>query len=587
MQDGINLANLLEVIAEESLGKYDKNPKMRIQKIENVNKCLKFIAAHQVKLANIGAEEIVDGNVKMTLGMIWTIILRFAIAGLSEEGLSAKEGLLLWVRRKTEPYKNVDVKDFTFSFQDGLALCALIHRHRPDLIDYDKLTAEDKLGNLNLAFDVAKEHLDVARILDAEDIVNMPKPDERSIMTYVAQLYKVFSSLDRVETAGRRVGKFANFQKSLAELQEEYERRTRALNGAVTQKANGFAGEPVGNDYSSAKQQINAFKDYKKSQRRQWVSEQAELVTLFGNIQAKQKSFSRPPYVPPTGLAPVDTAKNFEHLQGEEKSRRSNLNNNLRAILDQLRRDFATPANDFYTALTALKLFLGQSDSGDLESSLSNLQGKLHELQSLGGNLSHIQDAERRCDAANIEDNEHTDHTADDLEFEYSQVLKNYQKKISFVESQIAAAKEAKGVTPEQLQEFKETFNHFDSTKRGQLSKLDFKSCLSGLGVVELDFEGGNLVFETIFKRVSEGGETISFNQFVDYMTSITADSVSQQQLTDSFETIAGGKDHITVTDLKVAQLTADQITYLTSSMPKHASIADAYDFRAWLKTQF
>jgi hypothetical protein len=88
--------------------------------------------------------DIIDGNLKLILGMIWTLILRFTIADIrfviyllapslsfrsfhtfffeSEEGLSAKEGLLLWCQRKTEPYKEVDVQDFSYSWSDGLAL---------------------------------------------------------------------------------------------------------------------------------------------------------------------------------------------------------------------------------------------------------------------------------------------------------------------------------------------------------------------------------------------------------------------------------------------------------------------------------
>ncbi len=81
----------------------------------------------------VGAEEIVDGNLKMTLGMIWTIILRFAIQDISVEGIhrlinkyiyslfyiemSAKEGLLLWCQRKTSPYKNVNVQNFHTRFE--------------------------------------------------------------------------------------------------------------------------------------------------------------------------------------------------------------------------------------------------------------------------------------------------------------------------------------------------------------------------------------------------------------------------------------------------------------------------------------
>jgi actinin alpha len=131
---------LLEVISGETLPKPDRG-KMRFHKIANVNKALDFIASKGVKLVSIGAEgthnlhfiiniiflkrnninvclffpcllEIVDGNTKMTLGMIWTIILRFAIQDISVEEMTAKEGLLLWCQRKTAPYKNVNVQNF-------------------------------------------------------------------------------------------------------------------------------------------------------------------------------------------------------------------------------------------------------------------------------------------------------------------------------------------------------------------------------------------------------------------------------------------------------------------------------------------
>ncbi|KAF4088944.1 hypothetical protein AMELA_G00060540 [Ameiurus melas] len=205
-RNGLKLMLLLEVISGERLPKPDKG-KMRFHKIANVNKALDYICSKGVKLVSIGAEEIVDGNVKMTLGMIWTIILRFAIQDISVEETSAKEGLLLWCQRKTAPYRNVNVQNFHISWKDGLALCALIHRHRPDLIDYSKLRKDDPIGNLNTAFEVAEKYLDIPKMLDAEDIVNTPKPDEKAIMTYVSCFYHAFAGAEQAETAANRICK--------------------------------------------------------------------------------------------------------------------------------------------------------------------------------------------------------------------------------------------------------------------------------------------------------------------------------------------------------------------------------------------
>ena len=122
LSDGVLLIHLLEILGNGSLGRYAARPKLRVQRFENVNKALDFIRSRGIQMTNIGAEDVVDGNRKIILGLIWTLILRFTISDINEEGMTAKEGLLLWCQRKTACYDDVDVKDFSASWNDGLAL---------------------------------------------------------------------------------------------------------------------------------------------------------------------------------------------------------------------------------------------------------------------------------------------------------------------------------------------------------------------------------------------------------------------------------------------------------------------------------
>lgn len=105
--------------------------------------------------------------------------------------------------------------------------------HRPDLIDFDQLDKSDHKGNTALAFKIASEEIGIPSLLDVEDVCDVPKPDERSMMTYIAYWFHAFSHLDRIETAGRRVEKFVEVMQSAWEMQHNYEKRMAEVGGKV------------------------------------------------------------------------------------------------------------------------------------------------------------------------------------------------------------------------------------------------------------------------------------------------------------------------------------------------------------------
>ncbi|XP_058834613.1 dystonin isoform X48 [Topomyia yanbarensis] len=192
LRDGHNLLSLLEVLSGEHLPR--EKGKMRFHMLQNAQMALDFLRFKKIKLVNIRAEDIVDGNPKLTLGLIWTIILHFQISDIvvgQEDNLTAREALLRWARRSTAKYPGVRVNDFTSSWRDGLAFSALIHRNRPDLIDWRDSRSRRPRERLEQAFHVVEREYGVTRLLDPED-VDTNEPDEKSMITYLSSLYDVF-----------------------------------------------------------------------------------------------------------------------------------------------------------------------------------------------------------------------------------------------------------------------------------------------------------------------------------------------------------------------------------------------------------
>ncbi|XP_043502595.1 dystrophin-like isoform X7 [Polistes fuscatus] len=193
LRDGNRLLSLLEVLTSKVYKR--ERGRMRVHHLNNVNKALQILEQNNVKLVNISSNDIVDGNPKLSLGLVWSIILHWQVhyhlkdlmTELQQTNL--EKTLLAWCRQNSQSYPGVDIKNFTTSWSDGLAFNALLHRCKPQLFDFNAISRKHPNARLDHAFRFAEEHLRIERLLDPED-VNTSVPDKKSIMMYVMCLFQ-------------------------------------------------------------------------------------------------------------------------------------------------------------------------------------------------------------------------------------------------------------------------------------------------------------------------------------------------------------------------------------------------------------
>lgn len=561
--DGTRLIELLEVLTETSLGKYNNHPTYRLQKFENVNQALQHIKSEGVLLTNIGAEDIVDSNRKLVLGMIWKLLQRFLIAGINEEGSNAKEGLLLWVQKRTQPYHEVEVKNFTTSWTDGLALCALIHRHRPDLIDYDALSKDRSSASKNtlLAFQIAEESLGIPRLLDVEDLVGVRRPDEKSVMTYVAQYFHAFSSQAREETEANILTKFAETMASLLISIHNYEERARAFLEEVQLILTTWSTSPPTAPYSRLKQYQAAFLAHKEVRKRTLLKDKAEVTALLGNIQTKLRTYGLKIYEPEAGLTLADLDLKWRELLKAEAARSKTINTLIREMKEELRRAFANLANEFQKELQGLSTSLAGVNDPVLEDQLAAVQSLESHLERLRDSLPRIQASETECFECNVDENDYTVYSYDDLLFELDELQHNVRSRKSFIENQITA-RSYTNVTPEQLEEFESAFRSFDKDHSNTLDLDELLGALGSLGLSEKDTE-------KIQSQTERSGGAVTFDQFIKQLVAQTEDRLTAAKVRSTFEGVGANRGFVTDLDLRRLNLPISANKFFMEHLPE------------------
>uniref|UniRef100_A0A8U7ML44 Spectrin repeat containing nuclear envelope protein 2 n=1 Tax=Corvus moneduloides TaxID=1196302 RepID=A0A8U7ML44_CORMO len=264
IQQGHLLLDLLEVLSGQHLPR--EKGFNTFQCRSNIENALTFLKSRSLKLINIHVADIIEGKPSIVLGLIWTIIFHFHIEELARTlactynqpsldcssavdsspkasrsakksakikerwKMSATKALLLWAKEQCSLHGSVSVTDFKSSWRSGLAFLAIIQTLRPGLVDLEKAKARSNKENLKEAFRIAELELNIPRLLEPED-VDIVNPDEKSIMTYVAQFLQYSKNLpeseeDMQEKVREAMGWLAAQEKKLAKLLMETENET-------------------------------------------------------------------------------------------------------------------------------------------------------------------------------------------------------------------------------------------------------------------------------------------------------------------------------------------------------------------------
>jgi len=677
LSDGVKLINMLEVVGKEPIGgRYHKKPTMRIQMLENCNLAIKYITeVKKVKLVGIGSDDIVDKNLKLTLGMIWSVINKFQIEDISVEEATARDALLIWCKKNTAGYDGVSISNFTSSWSSGLGFCALINHFRPELLDYNALDKADHTSNCINAFEACKK-LGITVFLDPEDLVGIT-PDEKSVVTQCSEFFHYFASESKNDAMADKLKKIISIQRQINDLHNCYASEAQKAMDMMNESEANVTSTQYEKTVPGTKAKLVEVIKYGQVQRPEIVDQKGVALKAWAGLVTKCKSNSCPLPVPPKGLEPEALGARLDSLDGVASQTRKSITSELKSIQESLVNKFDQLCKGVVDQCYAIKEKATQL-SGTFAAQKGSLQGFLQETKTLESNIAelqqpynelveyklnfraknsmisiqsvvdqteaHLNHLLNNIEALIIEEGRQTkidsfnalseskvaqareleaslntiegsledrraaflskkseieskksveellplyeelereelhleiEHTPISITALFEGLLSLVATHIGEIDAGIAAAKGLE-VSQEQMEEFRETFSHFDKDHSGTLQYYEIKACLTALGDTSTDDE-----CKEIARKYSEGQEEINFDGYVKFMLDRFSKAYTADTTKEAFKALSGNNPVISEQQLG-RYFSPEDVEYLKAHMPK---VENGYDFSNWAES--
>ncbi|XP_029107350.1 alpha-actinin-2b isoform X1 [Scleropages formosus] len=314
--------------------------------------------------------------------------------------------------------------------------------------------------------------------------------------------------------------------------------------------------------------------------------ERQAILGIHSEVQKISQSYGLKTSLsnPYSTISPEEVLAKWDKVKQLVPQRDSSLQEELarQHANERLRRQFASQANLIGPWIQTRMEEIGRSAvemNGTLEDQMTQLKQYEHVIVNYKPNIDHLEGDHQLIQESLIFDNKHTNYTMEHIRVGWELLLTTIARTINEIETQILT-RDAKGISQEQMNEFRSSFNHFDRKKKGGMETDEFRACLISMG-----YDLGEVEFARIMSLVDPNGTgVVSFQSFIDFMTRETGDSDTAEQVVASFRILAGDKPYILAEELR-RELPVDQAEYCISRMPAYrgpGAVPGALDYTSF-----
>eukprot|EP00457_Paulinella_chromatophora_P000377 gb/GEZN01000377.1/.p1 GENE.gb/GEZN01000377.1/~~gb/GEZN01000377.1/.p1 ORF type:complete len:978 (+),score=205.67 gb/GEZN01000377.1/:22-2955(+) len=358
-KDGIALVALIEILSEEKLtGKPLVSKKMRAHDIDNCNRALEFLFAQNVKLElKPSAENLVDGDERAIMSLVWGIMLRFLKFSNEEDAdtLTAEQSLLMWVNNQVSSY-GIEVTKFDKAFHDGKVYASIIHKNRARIIDPSVLTGtEDE--NCEKAFTAATAYFGLERYIQPSDI---PKLDSKSQFVFCSEFYYGVARERKKDLSARRISKLIEYTKVNDGIRQNYH-ETAELEAQLLAQVNAMLTDrSIDNTMAGAVKKLDDYYSYKKENKKTIMTYFLKMESLNNILHIRLTDHKRPAFNPGDNKSVEDFKRQIGELDILEAERGMELNAELtrQKLLVQINKQHVARYNKFLSWFEAKLAYL-------------------------------------------------------------------------------------------------------------------------------------------------------------------------------------------------------------------------------------